>query len=161
MDEKRETDEKLVYQYATNYRAYRRVMITTRITATVVLIGAAMGFIALSWVLALIAGIMIACAGAISVIVSLHNERTLIVFNTRLVIINKDKRKYVSFADVTKVEYKIPFFERDLMTGTVTVTAKTPKSGTKKYRVRHLFDATAGVKFIKDQIEKSREQEEN
>lgn len=157
MDEKRE-DEKLAYQYATNYRAYRRVMMSTRITAAVIAAGCAWGFAVLSVVLAAIVCAMLLFAGAISVLVSLHNERTLIVFNTRLVIINKDKRKYLSFANIFSVTYKIPFYERDLMTGTVTVTAKTAKGGTKKYKIRHLFDAGAGVRFIQDQLEKQKTQ---
>ena len=151
-----EDGEKLVYQYATNYRAYRRVMITTRALATVIAAGCALGFIALSWVLAIIVSTMLLFAGAITIIASLHNERTLILFNTRLVIINKDKRVYVSYDDVVNVSYKVPFYERDLMTGTVTVTAKTVRGITKKYKVRHLFNAADGVKFVREQVETKR-----
>ncbi|MDE6401161.1 MAG: hypothetical protein K2L54_00945, partial [Clostridiales bacterium] len=54
--------------------------------------------------------------------------------------------------NVVKVAYKRAWYEKDLGTGTITVTAKTEKGGAKKFRLRHVFNGLPAVEYIQNSI---------
>lgn len=147
MDEQQR--EKLLYQYIMNYKAYRRVMIPTRAAVTVAVSGGLFGLCALSVPLGIVIGMIPLFLGAIAILAGLHNERTYMIFDTRFVIKNKDKRVCVGLDAVTAVKYKRAFYEKDLSTGTITVTARTEKGKLKKYKMKHVFDAGEGAEFLR------------
>lgn len=162
MEEEREqnTKERVMFQYIMSYKAYRRFMIATRVAATVVCAGGLACLSLYKVPLGIIFGVMALFLGAIAVIVALGREETYIVFDTRFVIKHADKRASVPLENIKSVKYKRAFYEKNLATGTVTVTAVSPDNGKiKKYRLRHVFDAKAGVKFLADAARANAERE--
>ena len=145
-----EKQEKIEFQRIMNYKAYRRKMIPTRVGLSVLIAGGLMGVCVKSVTLAIILAVIVLCFGAISVIVALSNEQTYTVYNTRIVLKkrNADKRKVVPLENITKVSCGRAFYERNLATDTVTITAKNEKGKTKQYRMRHIFDAKPVVEYI-------------
>ena len=149
-----EQKEKIEFQYVMNYKAYRREAIACRILLTLVIAVGLAGLCALSVVLgAVLAGIAL-CFGGISIVVVFAAEQTYTVYNTRIVLKrrNSEKRTSVPMDSVVKVGYKRAWYEKDLGTGTIAVTAKTEKGGTKKYRMRHVFNGLPAVEFIQNTI---------
>lgn len=141
-------EEKILYQFVMNYKAYRRVMIASRVGISVIVAGGLAGLCAVSIVLGLIVPAMALCFGAITVIVGLHNERSYAVYNTKVVLRKKGNRITVPMQSVVGVKYKRAFYEKDLATGTVTVIALNGKGKKKKYRMRHIFDCAACVGYL-------------
>ncbi len=157
-----EQDEKLLFQYIMDYRAYRRKMFMTRITIAAVLTGGLFGLCAIRVWLGIIFGTMAAFAGAIFVIVALHHEETYMIFDTRFVIKHDDKRASVPLDSMTEVTYKRTFYERDIATGTITIKAADAAKGrNKKYRMKHVFNAREGVAFLKGRIRNGKSGTEN
>jgi len=144
-----EKTEKLCFQYIMNYKAYRRYMLVTRIAGTLVVAGGLAALCAVHIILGILLSAMSLFIGAIVIIVSLSHEQTYMIFDTRFVIKNRDKRASVPLSDIVRVEYKRAFYEKDLATGTVYITAKTSKGKTKKYKMRHVFNAKDGVEFLR------------
>lgn len=145
-------EEKLLFQYIMNYKAYRRIMISTRIIITLIVAGGLAGLIAISLPLGIVLPLIALFVGAIWIITSLNREITYMVFDTRFVIKNKDKRVNVPLSGVKSVTYRRAFYENDLATGTVTVVAADENGKTKKYKFKHIFDAVPLVAFLKEQI---------
>ena len=145
-----EKQEKIEFQRIMNYKAYRRKMITLRVGLSVIIAGGLMGVCVKSVTLAIILAVIALCLGAIAVIAALGNEQTYTVYNTRVVLKKRgdDKRKIVPLENITKVSCRRAFYERGLATDTVTITAKAENGKTKKYRMRHIFDAKPVVEFI-------------
>lgn len=149
--------ERIVLQYIMNYKAYRRKTLTLRICGAVLLAGALAGLCALSLVLGIVLAVMVLFLGAIFALVSLGYEETYTLYNTRVVIKrrNKEKRISVPLDGVTAVAYKRAFYEKDVATGTVTFTATDAKGRRKKYKLKHIFDATPAVEYFKTAIAKN------
>lgn len=145
-----EKQEKIEFQRIMNYKAYRRRMIALRVGLTVLAAGGLMGLCVISVLLAIILAVIVLCFGTISILVALGNEQTYTVYNTRIVIKKRGdgKRKIVPLENVSKISWRRAFYERGLATDTVTITAKTESGKTKKYRMRHIFDAKPVVEFI-------------
>lgn len=150
-----EKQEKIEFQRIMNYKAYRRKMITVRVGLSVLVAGGLMGVCVKSITLAIILAVIVLCLGAITVLAALGNEQTYTVYNTRIVLKKRGNytRKIVPLENITKVSCRRAFYERGLATATVTVTAKDEKGRTKKYRMRHIFDAKPVVEFIKTGIQ--------
>ena len=132
--------KEILFQYIMNYKAYRRKMVT---------------LCALSIAVGITLSLLAAVVGALFVIVAFHKEWTYTIYNTKIVIKDKDKRHDVPLDGVTAVSFKTAFYEKDLFTGTVTVTVKTAKGGKRKYKLRHVFDAQEGVAFLKKTAEEN------
>lgn len=156
--EQEQAKEKIEFQFIMNYKAYRREMIATRIILTLVVAGGLCGLCALSVIIGILVAAMALFCGVISILVSLGNEQSYTVYNTRVVIKrkNNDTRVSVPIENVTAVKYKRAFYEKDLATGTVVITAKTDKGAIKRYRLRHVFDAMPAVEFLKTGIKGSK-----
>ncbi len=158
-EEKKET---LKFQRQMNYKAYRRKEITFRVAVTLLISGAMVGaFVTVSTPLTILMPIITACLGAIWLITLFKVEQTVMVFDSRFVVKKLDKRVDVELKDVIDIKYHRAFYEKDLATGTVTVTAyvKCKKSGSKKRRIKmyHIFDAMPIVEYIKSQMTKGRD----
>ena len=76
----------------------------------------------------------------------MYNKRTLLERR------NSEKRKTAAMDSVVKITYKRAWYEKDLGTGTITVTAKTDKGGTRKYKLRHVFNGMPAVEYIQNEI---------
>ncbi len=162
MRETEQNTERVCFQHIMNYKAYRRKMIAVRVSLTVLVAGAAACLCIYSIVLGIIFAAMVLCFGAISVLAALGREETYIVFDTRFVIKHAEKRVSVPLENLLSVKYKRAFYEKKLATGTITLTATDPKSGKKKtYRMKHVFDAKACVKFLKDAADKDAQGEQS
>lgn len=148
MDNERSDAKEILFQYIMNYKAYRRKMVTLRVILTVLAAGGLAGVCAVNIPLGITLALIAAFAGAISVLVAFHREWTYTVYNGKIVIKNKDKRSDIPLENIISVTFKTAFYEKDLFTGTATVTAKTAKGGKKKYKLRHIFDAREGVEFL-------------
>ncbi len=149
-----EQKEKIEYQYVMNYKAYRRKAITLRVLGTAVIAGGLAGLCAVSIMLGAVLAAIAVCFGGIAVVVSLGNEQTYTVYNTRIVLKRRhsEKRTTAAMDSVVKVAYKRAWYEKDLGTGTITVTAKTDKGGTRKYKLRHVFNGMPAVEYIQNVI---------
>ncbi len=155
-------EEKLLFQYIMNYKAYRRIMITVRILITLAVAGGLCGLFAISIPLGIILPVMVLFIGAIWIIVSLSKDITYMFFDTRFVIKHRDKRVSVPLDGVKSVKYRRAFYEKDLATGTLTVAAKDEKSGKiKKYKIKHVFDAQPLIGYFKDAINSNSSGSEN
>ncbi len=153
-------EEKVMFQHVMSYKAYRRFMIATRVAATAVIAGGLACLSIYKLPLGIIFGTMALFLGAIAVIVALGREETYIIFDTRFVIKHADKRASVPIENVKSVKYKRAFYEKSLATGTVAIKAVNPENGkTKKYRLRHVFDAKACVEFLTDAARANAERE--
>lgn len=139
-----------------NYKAYRRKMIAVYAAITVALAAAACGLCALSVLVGILIAAIILIFGAIIILLSLGSEQTYTVYNTRVVLKRRgvDKRASVPLENITSVKYKRAFYEKDLATGTVTISAKAENGKIKKYRLRHIFDAAPAVRYLNDTITK-------
>ena len=145
--------EHIEFQYIMNYKAYRRKMIMTRLLITLVAAGglACLGIIKM-W-LGIILGSIPLFVGVLAIITALHREEIYIIFNTRFVTKHAEKRASVPLENIKAVKYKRAFYEKGLATGTITITAVNPKNNKiKKYRMRHVFGAREGVKFLNDVV---------
>lgn len=145
-----EQQEKIEFQRIMNYKAYRRKMIAVRVGLSVLIAGGLMGVCVKSITLAIICAAIVLFLGAISIIVALSNEQTYTVYNTRIVLKKRGNyaRKIVPLENITKVSCHRAFYERGLATDTVTITAENENGKTKKFRMRHIFDAKPVVEFI-------------
>ncbi|MCH5162096.1 MAG: hypothetical protein J1G38_01240 [Clostridiales bacterium] len=150
MGEAEEQKEYIKFQYIMNYKAYRRKMIATRVSIAVILSAALFCFAIVKVWLGILCGMIPLFGGAFAVIVGLPHEETYIIFNTRFVIRKKGKRASVPLENIKAVKYKRAFYEKKLATGTVTITALNEKGRKRKYKLRHVFDAKEGVKFLSD-----------
>ena len=111
-----EQKEKIEYQYVMNYKAYRRKAITLRVLGTAVSAGGLAGLCAVSIVLGAVLAAIAVCFGGIAVVVSLGNEQTYTVYNTRIVLKRRhsEKRTTAAMDSVVKVAYKRAWYEKDL-----------------------------------------------
>lgn len=148
-------EEKLLYQFIMNYKAYRRIMISTRLTVTLILMGAMLSILVVSVALGIIFALIVAFLGALWIIISVQKEQSYMVFDTRFVIKDRAKRVSVPLENIVSVSYKRAFYEKDLATGTVTIRAKRPDGKLKKYRFYHVFDARECVEFLKNAADKN------
>lgn len=144
-----ENQEKILFQYVMNYKAYRRFMIGSRVGIAVVVTCGFATLCVLNIVLGIVLSVMSVFIGVISVLVSLGEEKTYTVYNTRIVIKRRgdDKRISVPVSDIVSVKYRRAFYEKSLLTGTVTVVAKT-HGRRKKYKLKHIFDAQPAVVYL-------------
>ena len=150
-------EEKILFQYILNYKAYRRIMLSTRITITAIVAGGLAGLCAFNVVLGIMAAVVAVAVGVIWIIIGLHKERTYTIYNTRCVIKFKEKSKSIPIESITAVKYKSAFYERDLLTGTLTITAKNEKGITRKYKMRHIFNGADGVKYLEERLRENEE----
>lgn len=148
-------EEKILFQYILNYKAYRRIMLATRVTVTAIVAGGLAGLCALNVFLGITAAVVAAAVGVIWIIIGLHKERTYTIYNTRCVLKFKDKSRSVPIESITAVKYKTAFYERDLLTGTLTITAKNEKGRTRRYKMQHIFNGADGVKYLEDRIKEN------
>ncbi len=146
--------EKIMFQYIMNYKAYRRRMILTRLTATVVVAGGLCGLCAISVPLGLVLAAIALSFGILSVLFALSAERSYTVYDTRIVlkVRGKDVRTTVPLDSIVSVKYKRAFYEKGLCTDTVTFIALDDKGKKKKYRLRHIFDAQPVVEYLNERI---------
>ncbi len=141
--------EKLLFQYIMNYKAYRRIMITTRVLIVLLIAGGAATFALLNVALGIIFPLIVAFLGAIFVIAGLHNEETYMVFEDRVVIKRGQKKIVVPIDNIKSVSYRRAFYEKDLATGTVKIRATAQgKKTVKTYKLKHIFDAKPVVEFL-------------
>lgn len=154
-----EEREKILYQYTMSYKAYRRKMLSTRISLTLIVTGGLAAMCVLSVALGIMLAITAFVIGVISIMVSYGNEQTYSVYNTKVVIKkrNRDGRITVATDTVTDVKYKRAFYEKDLATGTVTITGRDDRDRKKKYRLYHIFDAEEGIRFLRSCAEKNKQ----
>ena len=150
-----EQKEKIEFQFIMSYKAYRRKMIGLRVAVTAVVAGGLLGLCAISVMLGLVLAAAVIFVGVISVLAALGAEQTYTVYNTRIVFKRRgnDSRISVPMDNVLKVSYRRAFYEKDLATGTVTVTAKNEKGKIKKYKMKHVFDAKPAGDYINNAIE--------
>ena len=146
--------EEIKFQRIMEYKAYRKGMIFTRLAiAAVLVIG-----LAFTWFISPFFGIVFPAVViifvTITILMSLGNEQTYNVYNTRVVLKRRgdDRRKSVPLADIISVKYKQAFYERRMCVGTVTVTAKDKAGKVKKYKLKHILDAQPIVEYISAQI---------
>ena len=144
-------------QYIMNYKAHRRIMLAVRITVTLLISGGLAALCALAIPLGVIASVTVLFFGAIWVIIGLHKERTYTIYNTRFVIKFKEKCKSVPLENIISVRFRSAFYERDLLTGTLTITAKNEKGRVRRYRMEHIFNAADGVKYLEERIRENSE----
>ena len=143
-------NEEILFQRIMSSKAYRRGMIMYRIIITA--IGA--GALAVTSIVSIVLGILLAAvaifAGTIAILVSLGNENTYTVYNTRLVLKRRgaDNRQSVPLENIVSVKYRSAFYEKDLRIGTVTVKAKNEKGKIKSYKLKHIFDAQPIIEFL-------------
>ncbi len=149
--------EEIEYQYIMNYKAHRRIMLAVRITVTLLISGGLAALCALAIPLGVIASVAVLFFGAIWVIIGLHKERTYTIYNTRFVIKFKEKCKSVPLENIISVRFRSAFYERDLLTGTLTITAKNEKGRVRRYRMEHIFNAADGVKYLEERIRENSE----
>ena len=146
--------DKIMFQYIMNYKAYRRKMISMRLTLTAIIAGGLLGLCAVSIVLGIVLGATAIFVGVLAVIFALGNEQTYTVYDTRIVLKKRgnDKRKIVPMQNIVGVAYKRAFYEKGLLTGTVTVTAKADNGKKRKYKLRHVFDAAPVVEYLRERV---------
>ncbi len=152
------TEEKILFQYVMNYKAYRTKMITLRILITLVAMGASGALCLLSLILGIIFAVSFMFIGIISILVALGNEITYTVYNTRIVIKKrgKEKRTVVPVGDIVGIKYAAAFYEKKFSVGTVTVVAKSEKGGKRKYKLKHIFDARPMVEYFGALVDEKR-----
>lgn len=153
-------EEKIEFQYIMDNRVYRRKMIASRVIITCLVAGASVAFLLMELVLGILFPIVVLFIGAVWVIVGLQSEMTYTIYNTRFVIKNKDKRVSVPLENITAVKYRSAFYERDMLTGTITITAKDPENGRKKkYKMKHVFNGKEGADRLAAAINATTEKE--
>lgn len=153
-EERSEKQDKIMFQYFMKHKPYRVQMLIMRISITLVVAGGCFAACAASIALGIALGVTACSVGAIFIVTALGNEQTYSVYDDRIVlkVRGKDRRMIVPLENVTAVKYKRAFYEKNYATGTVTITAKNEKGRTKKYKMRHIFDAAPAVDFIKEYI---------
>ena len=152
-------EEKILFQYILNYKAYRRIMLSVRITITAIVAGGLAGLCAFNIFLGIMAAVVAAAVGVIWIIIGLHKERTYTIYNTRCVIKFKEKCRSIPIENIVAVKYKSAFYERDLLTGTLTITAKNAKGKLRKYRMEHIFNGAEGVKYLEERVKENTQSE--
>ncbi|MDE6293494.1 MAG: hypothetical protein K2L88_02595 [Clostridiales bacterium] len=145
-----EVNEEIVLQRIMDYKAYRRGMIMTRMLITLAATVALAFLIRFNIVLGLLLPVAAVIIGAISILVSMGNERTYTIYNTRVVIKRRgeDTRKSVPLESIESVTYKSAFYEKRMCIGTVTIKAKNAKGKLKNYKLKHIFDAQPVVDYL-------------
>lgn len=142
--------EEIKFQRIMDYRAYRRGMTINRVLITLACAVALsmLGFYSIFF--GVVGALMALIIGTISVLVSIGNEQTYNIYNTRFVIKRRgeDKRKSVPFENIISVKYKSAFYEKRRCIGTVTINAKSGNGKIKKYKLKHIFDAKPIVEFF-------------
>ncbi len=140
-------EEKLLYQYVMNYKAYRRGMLIFRLTVSIVAAGACVAFYLILWALGIIVPLAVAAVCAVWIISAYNKEESYAIYDTRLVIRKHGGRISVPLDAITAVDYRRAFYEKDLGTGTVIVSSRVGGKK-KKSKLRHVFDAQAGLDFL-------------
>ena len=142
--------EEIMFQRIMDYKAYRRGMIMTRVLITAAAAIALAFTIRLFVILGIILPVMAVIIGAISILVSMGNERNYTVYNSRIVIKRRgnDTRKSVPLDNIVSVKYNSAFYEKRLCVGTVTIKAKNAKGRIKTYKLKHIFDARPVVEYL-------------
>lgn len=140
--------EKILFQYAMSYKAYRFEMITVRSVITLAAAGALAALCAVSVVLGIVLAAIAVFAGALSILLALGNEQNYTVYDARVVIAKRgaDKRISVETSQIKKVAYTRSLFEKPFGVGTVTLYAD------KKYKLKHVFDARPVTDYIAERI---------
>lgn len=157
------TEEKILFQYVMNYKAYRTEMIAKRACITLVAAGAACVLCLVSVLVGIFIAVSIVFVGLISVLVSFGNEKTYTVYNTRIVIKTrgKDDRLSVPTDNVVSVKYKSAFYEKRFCTGTVTVRIADKNGRKKSCKLRHIFDAKPVVNYLSTLVDTENTNDEN
>lgn len=142
--------EEIKLQRIMDYKAYRTGMILFRLSVTLAVAVA----LAFTFMVSVFFGILLPVSaliiGAIAILVSLGNEQTYNVYNTRVVIKRRgdDTRKSVPLENIVSVQFKSAFYEKRRCIGTVTIRAKNDNGAVKKYKLKHIFDAKPVVEYL-------------
>lgn len=142
--------EEIKFQRIMDYKAYRTGMILFRLAVTLAL-ATALAFAGIfSVFFGIILPVIALIIGAIAILVSLGNEQTYNVYNTRVVIKRRgdDKRKSVPLQNIVSVRFKSAFYEKRRCIGTVTICAKNDSGAVKKYKLKHIFDAKPVIEYL-------------
>ena len=144
------TQDKIMFQYIMNYKAHRRYVLITRLGTGLVVAGGLAGLCAVSILIGIVLALIALCFCGIAVIVAYGAEQTYTVYTDRIVLKVRgvDKRKTVQIKDITSVGYKRAFYEQSLMTGTLTLIARTEGGKTKKYKLKHIAGAGQAMDYI-------------
>lgn len=154
-------EEKILYQFIMNYKAYRRGAVIVRSLVALSVAGGALGLCAVSVPLGIVIAVAVVALGGISVILAFGVERTYTVYNTRIVIKTKNKRRSIPTTAIRSVKFTRAFYERDLATGTLTVVAKDDKGRAGRFKLKHIFDAREAVDHLKRTAEENARALEN
>ncbi|MCH5350599.1 MAG: hypothetical protein J1F39_01345 [Clostridiales bacterium] len=151
-------EEKIMFQYITDSRVYRRKMIFTRVLISVIVAGGLSAFVLISLIVGILLPVVALFVAAIWIIYGLQYEMTYTIFNTRFVIKNRDKRINVPLENVVSVKYGSGPFDKKYLTGTITVKARAEGAHrVKTYKMKHVFDGRAGAEYIAAAIRPSKE----
>lgn len=143
-------EEKIQFQCVMSYKAYRKIMITRRVCVGAAATGASLALCALSIVIGIIVAVMVALFFAISILVSVGNEQSYTIYNTRVVIKRRGDygRRSVPMDKILRVDCKVLPLEKSLKTCTIVITAKNEKGKTKKYKLKHVFNAAPIAEYL-------------
>lgn len=142
--------EEIMFQRIMSYKAYRRGMILTRVLITAAAAFALVFTVRIFILLGVILPVIAIIIGAISILVSMGNERNYTVYNTRVVIKRRgdDARRSVPIENIVSVKYKSAFYEKRMCVGTITIKAKNARGKVKTYKLKHVFDAMPLVEYL-------------
>lgn len=149
-----QTNDEILFQRIMISKAYRRGMIMYRLIMTAIAAGALAALCVVSILLGILLAVMAIFVGVIAILVSLGNEHTYTVYNTRLVLKRRGDydRKSVPLENIVSVKYRSAFYEKNLCIGTLTVKAKNEKGKIKSYKLKHIFDAQPIKEFLDNTI---------
>lgn len=147
------TEDKIMFQYVMNYKAYRIRMILFRGLITLLIAGALALFALKSVVLGIVLPMIALFLGVIAVIYGLGNERSYTVYADRVVLRTRGayKRVTVPISAITRVSYRRAPYEKRFATGTVTLYARVGGRA-RKYRLWNIFDARPAIDYINERI---------
>lgn len=146
--------EKLLYQFSANVRAYRRRVLWRYIPAIVLSVGATLALCAFTILTGVLLAVMALAVWAVVLLVKLGDRRTYTVYDSRIVFKRRNGviKKSVEIDAVTDIKLSHAFYERSLGTETATFTVAEGKGGKKKYKMISVVGITPAIEYIRSKM---------
>lgn len=146
-------EEKLLFQFSTDYRAARRSLLVKSVIGGLLVGSPLFAVIAVSLPLGILLPIIVYFVAAFCIVIGWERTSSYIVTDTRVSVKSKDMTRTYALGSISDVKLKRTLSSEDRRVSTVTFRAIDKNGKTKTVAFRYVFNADECYKFLKERAE--------
>lgn len=146
-------DEKLLFQYSTDYRAARRSLLVKSVAGGLLVGSPLFAVTVVSLPLGILLPITVYFVAAFCIVNGWGQSFSYLVTDTRVSVKSKDVTRTYTLDSISDVKLKRTMSSEDRLVYTVTFSARNKSGKTKTVAFRYVFNAEECYKFLKERAE--------